>query len=133
MEGGSGARSRRSRLGFFLGFGIEGFRGHLAAGLLEQNFHFALGLLQVFLAIARELHAFFEQLHGIVERQIRALQFADDLFQARERIFKIGLLRGFGLFCAMLDSRLSWFTVAGKERKSKSIAPISPRENRVED
>ena len=99
VEGGSGARSRRGRLGIFLGFGIEGFRRHFAAGFLEQNFHFALGLLQIFLAIARELHAFFEQLHGFVERKIRAFQFSDNLFEARERIFKIRLLRGFGLFC----------------------------------
>src|ERR1700722_3888329 len=69
-----GARQRCGRLGIFLGFGIEGFRRHLAAGFLEQNFHFALGLFQIFLAITRELHAFLEQLHGFVERKIRAFE-----------------------------------------------------------
>ena len=43
VEGGSRARTRRDPLGIFLGFGIEGFRCHLAPGFLEQNFHFALG------------------------------------------------------------------------------------------
>jgi hypothetical protein len=45
VESGLKARSRRSRLGIFTGFGIEGFRRHLAAGFLEQNFHFSLSLL----------------------------------------------------------------------------------------
>ena len=45
VEGGFGARSRRGRLGIFLTFGIEGLRGQLASGLLEQNFHFSLSLL----------------------------------------------------------------------------------------
>src|SRR3974390_882037 len=60
------ARARRRRLGIFLGFGIECLCRHFAAGLLEQNFHFAFGLFQVFLAVARELHAFFKQLHSFV-------------------------------------------------------------------
>src|SRR6266853_4780342 len=85
-------------LGFFLGFGIEWLRGQLAASLLKQNFHFALGLFQVFLAIARELHAFLEQFHGLVERKVRALQLLHDFFQTRQRMLEIGLLRGIWFF-----------------------------------
>lgn len=50
--GGADALADGGRLGIFLGFGIEGCRGHFTAGLFEQDFHLALGLLQVFLAIA---------------------------------------------------------------------------------
>src|ERR1700732_3700064 len=60
----------RVRLGLFLGFGIERLRSQFAAGLLEQKFHFAFGLFQMFLAIARELDAFLEQFHGLVQRKV---------------------------------------------------------------
>src|SRR5260370_33222515 len=86
------ARSGGVRLGLFLGFGIEWLRGQLASGLLKQNFHFALGLFQVFLAIARELHALLEQFHGLVERKVRALQLPHDFFQAGPRMPQIELL-----------------------------------------
>src|ERR1700728_3474880 len=66
--------ARGSPLRVFLGFRIEGFRGHLAAGFFKQNFHSAFGLFQMFLAVARELHAFLKQLHGFLERQIGALE-----------------------------------------------------------
>src|ERR1700694_4416452 len=95
---GPDAPSGGARLGLFLGFGIKWLRGQLAAGLLEPNFPFALGLFQVFLAIAGELHAFLEKFHGLVERKVRALQLSDDFFQARQRMLEIGLLRGIGLF-----------------------------------
>src|ERR1700676_348988 len=87
-----------ARLGLFLGFGIERLRGQFAAGLLEQNFYFALGIFQMFLAVAGELHAFLKKFHGLVERKVRALQLPDDFFQARQRMLEIGLLRGIGLF-----------------------------------
>src|ERR1700676_3295819 len=87
-----------ARLVLFLGVGIERLRGQLAAGLLQQNFYFALGLFQVFLAIAGELHAFLEKFHGLVKRKVRALQLSHDFFQARQRMFEIGLLGGIGLF-----------------------------------
>ena len=98
QEGGSAATAYGMRLGFFLGFGIKRFRRHFAAGLFEQNFHFAFGLLQVFLAIARKLHAFFEQLHGVVERKVRAFELANDFFQARQGTFKIRFFRGVAFF-----------------------------------
>jgi hypothetical protein len=92
MEGGSDALRNGGRLGIFLRLGIKRRQGHLTAGLLEQDFHLAFGLLQVLLAIARELYTFFEKLHGVIERQIGALQLLDDLFQSRERVFEIRLL-----------------------------------------
>src|ERR1035437_4518947 len=92
------ALSGGGRLRLFLGFGIEWLGSHLAADLLEQDFHFAFGLLQVFLAVSRELHAFFEQFHGFIERKVRALQLPHDFFQARRRVFEIRFLRGRGLF-----------------------------------
>jgi hypothetical protein len=42
----------RRPLRLFLGFGIKRLSGRLAAGFLEQDFHFALCLLQVFLAVS---------------------------------------------------------------------------------
>src|ERR1700675_2260513 len=61
------ARFGRVRLGLFLGLGIERLRDQYAAGLLEQKFHFAFGLFQMFLAIAGEFDAFLEQFHGFVQ------------------------------------------------------------------
>src|SRR5260370_28537313 len=63
-----------ARLGFFLAFGIEWYRGQFAAGFLQKDLHFSFGLFEVFLAIARELHAFLEKFHSFVERKVRALE-----------------------------------------------------------
>src|ERR1700690_1114376 len=52
------------RLRTFLGCRVKGHSGQLAAGFFEQDFHFTLGQFQVFLAVARKLHALFKQLHG---------------------------------------------------------------------
>jgi hypothetical protein len=49
------------------------------------------------LALARKRDALFEEFHGVVQRELRALQPADDLFETGERAFKIGLLRWFWL------------------------------------
>src|ERR1700676_2596574 len=86
------------RLGLLLASGIEWFRSQFAASFLQKNFHFSLGLFQMLLAIARELHAFLEQFHGVVERKIVALQLSYDLFQARQRMLEIGLFGGLRFF-----------------------------------
>jgi len=118
----AGSPGRAFWLGFFLGFGIEWLRGQLAASLLKQNFHFALGLFQMFLAIARELHPFLEQFHGLVERKVRALQLLHDFFQARQRMLEIGLLRGLWFFrrCWIHGGHFSLSLALGT-KKSRSL------------
>jgi hypothetical protein len=83
---------------FALAFGIERLGGELAIGLLEQNFHAAFSLFELLLAFAGKGHAFFEELHGIIERELGAFEAADDLFEAGERALKIGLLWRFRFF-----------------------------------
>src|SRR6267154_157093 len=51
---------------FRLPLGIEGLSGQLAIGFLQENFPATLGLFQLPLALARECHSFFEQLHRVV-------------------------------------------------------------------
>src|SRR5579863_513104 len=88
--------AERSR--FALAFRIERLGCKFAVGFFQQNFNAALCLFQLLLAFARKRHAFFEQLHGVVERELRALEAADDLFKASEGALEIGLLRQFRLF-----------------------------------
>src|SRR6266403_3646724 len=108
------------RLGLFLGFWIERFCYHLSARLLEQNFHFAFGLFQVFLAITRKLHAFLEQFHSFIQREVRTLQLSDYFFQARQRMLEIGLLRGLGFFrrCWIHGCQFSLPLAAGRENRA---------------
>src|SRR2546429_9046770 len=51
---------------FRLALGIEGLGGQLTIGLLQEDFHAPFRLFQLLLALARECHAFFEQLHRVV-------------------------------------------------------------------
>lgn len=67
-----------------LAFGIERLRGKSAIGFFEQNFDAALGLFELLLAFAGKRHALFEELHGIVERELRAFEAVDHLFQTSE-------------------------------------------------
>src|SRR5712692_5613189 len=90
-----GRVAKASRLA--LAFGIERLSGKLAIGFFQENFNAALGFLELFLAFAREGYSFFEEFHGVVERDLRALEAADDFFEAREGTLKIRLLRRFGL------------------------------------
>src|SRR5258708_1356607 len=90
-----GRVAKGSRLA--LAFGIERLSGKLAIGFFQENFNPALGFLDLFLAFAREGFSLFEELHGVVERDLRTLEAADDFFEAREGTLKIGLLRRFGL------------------------------------
>jgi hypothetical protein len=80
-----------------LAFGIERLSRKLAIGFFQENFNAALCFLELLLAFAREGYSFFEKFHSVVERDLRTLEAADDLFEARERTLKIGLLRRFGL------------------------------------
>src|SRR5437016_9100211 len=76
---------------FSLPLGIERLGGKLAIGLLQEDFHSPLRLFQLLLARARERHALLEQLHRIVQRELRAFQAADDFLKAGKRALKIGL------------------------------------------
>src|SRR5262249_18777680 len=57
------------------------------------------GLFKLFLAFPREGNAFLKKFHRIVERKLRAFEFADDFFEARKRLFKFRLLCRFRFFC----------------------------------
>src|SRR6266478_37579 len=83
-----------SRLG--LPLGIEWFGGELPVGFLQENFHSPLGLFQLLLALARERDTLFEQFHRVVQRELRALQAADDFLKPGQRALKIGLFRRLG-------------------------------------
>src|SRR4029077_5142714 len=79
---------------FVLGFGFKRRGCEFSIGLLQQNFNTPFGFFQLFLALARKSHAFLEKQHGLVERELRALEAANHFFETRERALKIGLLRG---------------------------------------
>src|ERR1700726_3877488 len=83
---------------FVLAFGIERLGDKFAIGLFQEDFDTAFGFFELLLAFAGKRDPFFEELHGLVERKLWALQSADHFFQARERAFKIGLLGRFGFF-----------------------------------
>ena len=85
----------RSGLLFVVRF--ERLGRHFAARLFQQDLHARFGLLQLLLAIAGKLHAFLEELHGLIQRQICAFHPADDLFQARQGLLKRLLSRPFRL------------------------------------
>ena len=89
---------RRAESRFALAFGIERLGGELAIGFFQQDFDATFGLFKLLLAFAGKGHAFFEKLHGIVERELRAFEAADDLFEASEGALKVRLLGRFGFF-----------------------------------
>src|SRR5713226_1353237 len=80
---------------FGLPLGIERLGGQLAIGFLQENFYSPLRLFQLLLALARESDALFEELHRVVQRELRAFQPADDFLKPGQRALKIGLLRWF--------------------------------------
>ncbi len=84
--------------GFRLRFGVERFGNNFTVGFSKEDFYFAFGFLQLFLAFGGESHAFFEELHGVVQRKLRAFEFADDFFETREGALEIGLLGWIGFF-----------------------------------
>ena len=86
----------RSR--FALTFRIEGFGGKFAVGFLEENFYAAFGFFELFLTLAGKSDAFFEELHCVVERELRRFEAADDFLEASEGALEIRLLGRLGLF-----------------------------------
>src|SRR6202171_262543 len=68
---------------FVLGFGFERLGRELSVGLLQQNFNTPFGFFQLFLALARKSHALFKELHGVVERELWALEAANHFFETR--------------------------------------------------
>jgi hypothetical protein len=93
-----GGRGEASASGLGLAFGVEGLGGEFAVGFFQEDFDAAFGLFELLLAFAGKSDAFFEELHGIVERKLWAFEAADDLFEASEGTLEVGLLRRFGLF-----------------------------------
>src|SRR5712692_2420447 len=89
------ATSCRCTSRFGLPLGIERLGGKLAIGFLQENFYSPLRLFQLLLALARESDALFEELHRVVQRELGALQSADDFLKPGQRTLKIGLLRRF--------------------------------------
>src|SRR5216684_2781806 len=87
----SGSASRIS-----LPLRIERLGGKLAIGFLEEDFHSPLCLFELFLTLAGKGDALFEQLHGVVQRELRAFEAADDFLKAGKRPLKIGLFLRFG-------------------------------------
>src|SRR6266481_2217612 len=90
---GGGSSSR-----FTLPLVIEGLGDQPAIRFLQDDFDSTLGCLQLLLALAGERYTLFEQLHRIVQGELRTFQAADDFLEAGERALKIGLFRGFRFF-----------------------------------
>src|SRR5580658_7622551 len=88
-----GERSR-----FVLAFGFEWFCGQFAVGFFQQDFDAAFGFFELLLAFAGKSHAFFEELHGVVEGKLGAFETTDDLFETSEGALKIRFLGRLGLF-----------------------------------
>ena len=84
-------------LGFF--FRLERLGHEFSVGFLQQDLDAAFGFFELLLALARKLDAFLEQLHGFVQRELRAFQAPDDFFETREGLLKIGLLRWLRFLC----------------------------------
>ena len=84
--------------GFGLAFRFERFRDDFSVSFSEKDFDFAFGFFELFLAFGGERNAFFEELHGVIERELRAFEFAHDFFEAREAAFEVGLFGWVGFF-----------------------------------
>ena len=78
--------------GLGLRFGVERFGYYFAVGFSEEDLYFTFGFFELFLAFGGKGYAFFKEFHGVVERKLRAFEFADDFFEAREGALEIGLL-----------------------------------------
>ena len=81
---------------FGLAFGFEGLGDDSAVSFLEKDFDFAFGFFELFLAFGGKGDALFEELHGIIERELRTLQFADYFFEPRQAALEVGLLGRIG-------------------------------------
>lgn len=88
-----------------LAFGVEGCGGEFAVGFFEEDFDFAFSFFELLLAFARKFDAFFEEFHGVVERELGGFETADDFFETGERMLEIGFFRG-GLRIELFGSGL---------------------------
>ena len=61
----------------------------LAVFFLDQHLDLALGILQNFQAALGKTDALFEDLQGLIERQITIFQFTDYRFQSGHRLFEL--------------------------------------------
>jgi hypothetical protein len=59
----------------------EGLSLHRAVALLQKHLHLALGGVQLLLADGGEVDAFFEELNGVLEREVALFELADDGFE----------------------------------------------------
>src|SRR3974390_225833 len=73
-------------------FRLEWFRSHLSVGFLQEYFHSAFRLFQLFLAFARKPNTFLKKFHRFVKRKLRDLQLAYNFFEASQRALEIAFL-----------------------------------------
>src|ERR1700722_3525753 len=73
--------------------GRKRFGHYFSVGLLQQNFHAPFRFFQLFLAFLRKFHALFEQLHRVVQREVRVLEPLHHFFQPPQRSLEIAFLR----------------------------------------
>jgi hypothetical protein len=57
--------------------------------LLQENFNFALRLLEFFAAGGRKLHSFFEERERFLQGNVSLLQFLNYPFQTLETLFEL--------------------------------------------
>jgi hypothetical protein len=75
---------------------LERFGGHFAVSFLEKNLDSGFRFFELFVALALKSNALLKELHSFIKGKLRAFQFANDFFEARQRTLKIGLLWGLG-------------------------------------
>jgi len=73
----------------FFSHGLKRFSLELPV-LLQQDFHFSLGLLQFLPASGGKLHAFFEECERFLQRNLSLFQFLNNFLQSLEALFKLG-------------------------------------------
>jgi hypothetical protein len=123
-----------SGVAFFGSF--EGFGNQLAIGFLEKYFDATFGFFELLLTFAREADAFFKKLHGVVEGELRAFEFADYFFEASEGAFEIGFFCGncfrlFGSELIQLGSSKSASIILSKTQLPCSVSLFFVIDTRV--
>src|SRR3981189_886132 len=71
---------------FGLPLGIERLGGKLAIGFLQEDFHSPLRFFQLLLTLTGERNAFFEQLHLVVQRELRDRHAAGHFLAPAKRV-----------------------------------------------
>src|SRR5262249_1258676 len=67
----------------------ERLRGRASALVLGEQLDPALGVVQIFCALARERHTFLEDLERFLERQVAGLERGHDLLEPSKAILKL--------------------------------------------